>query len=136
MNVREAILKAADHIERNPHLYDYQKIYAPECGTTGCAIGWIGHFLGMSGKDLDEICDAIGTTHSEFYERTEPTGNVVAQECAVRSLRAYADRYHPTSDTKCGRPMTPPTTTAPKYDFESLAQRLAREPRETSGIAA
>ena len=47
MNIYNAILKAADHIERNPHLYDFYRSNVPNCGTPGCMLGWIGHFMGI-----------------------------------------------------------------------------------------
>ena len=49
MNVREAILAAADHIETYPKKFSFASVEVPSrrsCGTPGCALGWIGHFAG------------------------------------------------------------------------------------------
>lgn len=47
MNIRDAILKAADQIESSPHTFDFGAASIPEdtCGSPGCALAWIGYFL-------------------------------------------------------------------------------------------
>lgn len=109
MNVREAILKAANQIERWPESYDFAKGTVPECGSTGCALGWIGHFMGLQGKaysaPLYEGLNSSSRGPSEFYEEmTRLEGEYrgwmwgawprSAMACA-RNLRAYADKHYP-----------------------------------------
>jgi hypothetical protein len=117
MNIRQAILKAADHIERNPHLFDFKVWLMPnDCGTPGCAIGWIGLFSGKTFEkgcwDIDgprpgvsaNVCQpALGINAEEFYSRMdcidlqtafEMRWRRNAENCA-RTLRLYADTYHP-----------------------------------------
>ena len=121
MNIRDAILKAADHIERNPGEFNFQSVFipsAPGCGTPGCALGWIGHFAGVHDPSdlsgywereknawgLCEVnvigsCDLPFSTAREFYRAMDAVYSDVswrdsAQNCAT-ALRAYADKYHP-----------------------------------------
>ena len=59
--IREAILKAADHIERNPREFNFSSTSIPSergCGTPGCALGWIGYFGSVSGP-FHEACSVI-----------------------------------------------------------------------------
>lgn len=110
MNIRQAILKAADHIEKNPYLFRYSEISVPDdCGTPGCALGWIGCFMGGNYYEDDrgqKICfpsvsavarKDLGLLAPAFYERMinlAPGWTCSAEECA-RGLRLYADKYHP-----------------------------------------
>ena len=55
MNVYEAIVKAAWAIENHPQEFDFNsQVYppGPGCGTPGCALGWIGTFLGKTGRGI------------------------------------------------------------------------------------
>lgn len=104
MNTRNAILKAADHIEANPGLFDFSSVKPPyECGTPGCALGWINVFSEV--KPIHQTClnshITIGVPSEVFYKQM----NFVSGEgnydwtdnganCAI-SLRLYADKYHP-----------------------------------------
>lgn len=111
MEIRQAILKAADHIEATPNDFDFSASGIPHaCGTPGCALGWIGHFLGLADKNAWHVSytkasGALGVGHYEFYTRmTEVEGGgpnwevgqwpLNAPACA-RTLRLYADKYHP-----------------------------------------
>jgi len=106
MNVRNAILKAADHIEKNPNEFDFMAIGFPEpnCGTPGCALSWIGSFLGKRAE-----CgvtwfpeEVLGIEAIEFYYRMEGFDNNWrwrADACA-RALRCYADAYYPTTQPR------------------------------------
>jgi hypothetical protein len=108
MNVYEAILKAADHIETNPKLFNYSENRIPDCGTPGCALGWIGHFLGLKG-DYETVLQQMGLHHlTEFSaDRMDVVGGVMsfwrhnAQACA-KTLRLYAQEYH--APTKVASP--------------------------------
>lgn len=105
MNIRNAILSAADSIENNPSLYEFGScdIASPDCGTPGCALGWIGLHLGLQESDnLYAVCDAIGAKCTVcFYALSEAVGSKKwyhsADECA-KALRLYADKYHPQQD--------------------------------------
>jgi hypothetical protein len=118
MNTQQAILKAADHIQAHPQLFDFEKTRVPCDGRTpGCALGWIGYFAGrtqarirlmlgfsflhrgiaivtLDGGSSDPV---IALTAREFYERMDnlAVGNwrVDASVCAD-TLRRYAARYH------------------------------------------
>ncbi len=101
MEIREAILKAADHIQANPGEFDFQASYVPDCGTPGCALGWIGYFAGMKRGvtgNYQVSSTVFGFGSPDFYDRiTELTSNAwhtSTTNCA-HALRLYADKYHP-----------------------------------------
>ena len=112
--VYQAIVNAADHIERNPAAFDFMSVGIPDCDTPGCALGWIGSFGGLTksacgfsdaATDLlrlePEPLDGGGITRSNdftFYNRMDALcGNKVwrkaAHVCAA-TLRKYAEKYH------------------------------------------
>lgn len=104
MNIRSAILAAADWIEKNPDLYNFHNTRIPDCKTPGCLLGWIGVFAGIKkGEGVNSVekflgCYVPGLT-SEFYERISTLGGpracVLDGDTAPIALRAYADKYHP-----------------------------------------
>lgn len=112
---RQIILRAAEHIERNPTDFYFYGGYIPvpgECDTQTCALGWIGYFAGLRCGSWNIIAvahEVLGLDAEdgdrEFYDRMEefaPSRNprkwgawsTNAAACA-RALRAYADMYHP-----------------------------------------
>jgi len=117
MNAYQAILKAADHIQTHPQLFDFERTRIPgNCRTPGCALGWIGFFAGRTQArirvifglsflhrgiaivTLDGESDPVlPVTAREFYERMDEltVGNwrKDASVCA-NVLRSYAERYH------------------------------------------
>jgi hypothetical protein len=117
MDTYNAILRAADHIETNPRLFDFERTRVPShCWTPGCALGWIGFFAGrtkaripaMFGFSFPHRGIAIVTseggmdpvipvTAHEFYKRMDSfaVGNwrKDAGACA-KAMRFYAGRYH------------------------------------------
>ena len=110
MNIREAILKAADHIGRNPNEFQFWSITTPEhpgCGTPGCALGWIGTFCGLRhvgpiavAQRALGLVNENGWDHAKvFYDRMRaiPEARGWSDSAAVcsRALRLYADKYHP-----------------------------------------
>lgn len=109
MNIREAILKTADLFERKPEMFNFMESRIPhDCGTPGCAIGWMGYFLGAPRDALIiAVFDLIGIDDSGFYVRMSelselgPDGEVWTRSPSVcaETLRLYADRYHPASPT-------------------------------------
>lgn len=119
MQIREAILKAADHIEANPGEFNFCSAgvpYGPGCGTPGCALGWIGAFAGhrmrgegygFSGVAADVLGLPTASEHrdvgiahdaaDQFYRMMDLFSDdwrFNAVDCAA-ALRTYADRYHP-----------------------------------------
>lgn len=113
MNIYQAIMKAADHIEANPSLYDFS-CSRPECGSPGCMLGWIGVYLGMPDDTINvEVSTALGLEQwtGIFYHRVDELsgGNcqyVLDARVAAKGMRLYAEKYHghekpqqrPTSD--------------------------------------
>jgi len=107
MNVRNAILKAADHIEKNPDEFDFMAIGFPEpnCGMPACTIGWIGSFLGKRASygvtGFSE--EVLGVFALDFYERMDQLGgNTWRSEAAAcaRALRQYADVHCPATQPR------------------------------------
>lgn len=115
MNIRDAILAAADHIEANPKQFSFMSIEQPSrphCGTPGCALGWIGAFGGyrsMIFQGHRASLPALGLPESSdgahmFYARMDSLKGRLswqsdAADCAV-TLRRYADKYHPATEQK------------------------------------
>lgn len=117
MNAYMAIVRAADHIEGHPKLYDFERTRVPgNCRTPGCALGWIGHFAGRTKTrirarfSLPFIHRGIAivtleggsepvlhVTARDFYKRMDSFAVANWRENAsacARALRLYADRYH------------------------------------------
>lgn len=118
MTPYQAILAAADHIETQPKAYNFGTYSYPDCGTPGCALGWIAAIaqLPMDGRyacwDMRLITKFFGEdednfTEARFYTRMdklapeirEYEGDTVmvwtqeAGACAA-ALRQYAQKYH------------------------------------------
>jgi len=107
MNVYEAIMKAADHIERHPNEFMFTAAFCPEkpgCGSPGCALGWIGAFMGLGARGFMEVAmrltgERFSTADDTFYGRMNNlNGKRVdwrknPDKCA-RALRLYAAKYH------------------------------------------
>jgi len=106
MNTRDAIMAAADHIEKYPEEFDFSQVDIPDhphCGTPGCALGWIGTFAEVHGWDISRgvlPLSVLGIRDSDFYDRMHriskrfaPHWSADAAECA-RCLREYARIYH------------------------------------------
>jgi hypothetical protein len=98
VDIRTAILKAAEHVERHPDDWNFFSIRTPTCGSQGCAIGWVAAYMDMSGF-VHELCFKVfGVRNEEFYDRMRALGCQLA--CALplqvaQGLRAYANKYHP-----------------------------------------
>lgn len=102
MDIRTAILRAADSIEMNPKMFSFGSVWLPDesCGTPGCALGWVGHHLGMGRNSrLEDVSRELGIPvySCNFVELTEVFGSrkwyYSAPECA-KALRLYVDKYH------------------------------------------
>lgn len=124
MDIRQAILKAADWIELHPEEFDFRETEVPACGTPGCALGWIGTFAGCErGSSIDmppgSPTKLLGlNSQLRFYERmdaffgggayanTESRWRHNPMQCA-RGLRLYADKYHPATVDESSTPLDP-----------------------------
>jgi hypothetical protein len=120
MNIRSAILAAADHIERYPGEFDFSSVVIPGlgCGTPGCALGWISAFagykerrygfceiagkeLGLAPEPLPDMNPEHGSSTYTFYNRMDALdgGRAVSTwrdfpDVCAATLRKYADKYH------------------------------------------
>jgi len=121
-NIRQAILMAARSIEQNPELFNFQSFVAPNksCDTPGCALGWIGIYLGATIRDqlsitvngyrfqdgLISIAETLGYHHpDEFYAQLDAIGawRNKASDCA-NTLRLYVNKYHPVDSIESAIP--------------------------------
>jgi len=106
MNIRNTLLLAADSIEQNPNLFKWRstKNANINCGTPGCALGWIALYAELKEEwarcsDLEQF---LGIRSSvQFYGRmnkidTSRDWKRSAPVCA-KALRIYADIHHPIS---------------------------------------
>lgn len=114
MNIRTAILKAADSIEQNPGTYDFRSTHLPDdsCGISGCALGWIAYHANLDIPVLDFgmgperhmsynglIYEYLGIEFDCCFNNLNKANGsedwkLSAPECA-KALRLYADKYHP-----------------------------------------
>lgn len=101
MNLYNAIMKAADHIERDPESYNFGRIHVPDCGTQGCMLGWIGFYAGVTvGSDVltkvgHDLLHEAGNRHSDlsFYDKLGNQRYTQDVRAAVSGLRLYAETY-------------------------------------------
>lgn len=100
MNIYQAIMRAADHIEARPELFDFYAGNVPECDSPACAVGWIGHFAGMPAwtDHTDSTRALFGLDHWVWIERVfgrqwgDPGTRTADKVPGL--LRAYANKYH------------------------------------------
>lgn len=119
MNIYDAIMKAADHIERYPKNFNFFRTSIPaDCGTPGCALGWVMHFSGARWRPNCDAIDgvaAVGVDSTMFYQRMSEISREwadTAQHC-VSTLRLYAEKYHGNDRPK---PVTVP-------NWQTIAER-------------
>lgn len=102
MNLYDAIMKAADHIEQNPQLFDYHNIYVPDCGTPACALGWIGHFAGIRDLYREDGLTNVGYVEKilgrhDFYAfmvtRTDARNWIKDAAACARGMRVFAKDF-------------------------------------------
>lgn len=113
MDIYSAVMKAADHIERNPQDFNYDAVTLPGVPRSldrtpdncGCAIGWIMHMAGVKRTPFFGFSEFAGALNAgsppEFYVRMSgfaPGWERDASLCA-KGLRLYAQKY-----------LTPPKT--------------------------
>lgn len=108
MEIRQAILAAADQIEAQPHRFAFGFVEIPRVKDKyagGCALGWIGTFALEKSpwNSYSSVLPALGIgdpssgRESTFYARMDQINNkwrLDAKVCA-KGLRKYADKYHP-----------------------------------------
>jgi hypothetical protein len=106
VEIYDAIMKAATTIDAQPENFNFHTTDIPRgpgCGTPGCALGWIGHYLGMSRNEVfATVAKLLFNTniHSDdaFYTRMDAlhggeSWRFSAPACAA-ALRLYAAKYH------------------------------------------
>jgi hypothetical protein len=106
MNVYEAIMKAADHIERNPHLFDFDKERVPDCGTPGCALGWTAHFMGYLYTNVGVFAEMALPVHTDqsaegaFYDRMDAVLSdrfcdwIAEPAMCAKGMRLLAEKHY------------------------------------------
>jgi hypothetical protein len=118
--IRAAILRAADRIEREPASYNFCKFFVPNedgCGTQACMWGWIGFELGLRGASLMKVARACDVTDVPDVPDV-PDGcrnitghlysfcvnfNRMDDGKAHEALRAYANKYFPATNSTTTR---------------------------------
>ena len=93
MNAYEATLATAKLFEQRPELFSFSQTFIPDCGTPGCAIGYIGYFMGHTGIISGER--TIGVDSGEFYDRMRPLAPnwIFSGVLCAEGLRLYAEKY-------------------------------------------
>jgi len=99
MDIYNAIMKAADQVQREPDRYDFGGGMTPDCGSPSCMLGWIGHFLGLKQACNMDVGKALGLpTTRPFYERVSDllghSGYIRSAADAAQGMRLYAAKYH------------------------------------------
>lgn len=107
--IRSAILRAADRIERDPSSYSFGAcLTAGDCGTPLCMIGWIAHeigftktivvsqFMELMRTGVDPGVNWTGRYADELYRMIDArdAGGASVGKC-VAGMRAYADKFYP-----------------------------------------
>ena len=143
MTKYEAIMKAADFIERNPDRYRYMATNTPgsDGGCQACMWGWTGHFMEMpAGMRVTEVAQFLGEVETDLYmigwkrangdtiksrgfspddSETDRYGKYISSPAnAVIVMREYAERF------------------APETKAEPACQRFIASLRELTGEAA
>jgi hypothetical protein len=93
MNAYEATLATAKLFEQRPELFNFSETNIPDCGTPGCALGYIGYFMGQPGCISGE--STIGVDSSVFYDRMRPLAPnwIIDASLCAKGLRLYAEKY-------------------------------------------
>lgn len=100
-SIYNAIMKAADSVEIESN-WNWFSTAIPDCGTTGCAVGWIGHHLGIKGG-IWKVSQALGFSPddgcSSLYHAIDGAGGSrlctqIGKEVAP-VLRKFAQRFKP-----------------------------------------
>lgn len=131
MNTRQAIIAAANQIDRTPAIFAYFNSRVPSCGSPGCFIGLIACNAGFPhGESVHELCPALfGVSWDVVYDRVfDLSGRALVKNHSVawcsdpaltaRTMRLYADKYHPAPA---------PIPASVRAIFEMTPAELARE---------
>lgn len=106
MNIYDAIMKAADTIEKRPDLYQFMANDIPDCGSPGCLLGWIGHHMGLRGNVFETVMPLMGDNNLDALETlrywNSPTSRSLSfgpigqdPKAAVAHLRWLAPQFKP-----------------------------------------
>lgn len=93
MGAYEATLATAKLFEQRPELFDYSQTLIPDCGAPGCALGYIGHFMGHTGEIDGEQTVRVGS--GDFYNqmRSLAPNWIFSSVICAKGLRLYAEKY-------------------------------------------
>jgi hypothetical protein len=109
MEIRDAILAAADSIEAQPHRFSFISVNIPDPNGThsqGCGLGWISSYTNADererGYQFGSALPALGLKYDihgcdTFYSRMADFDDEWTDsgfKCA-KALRKYANKYHP-----------------------------------------
>jgi hypothetical protein len=108
MNIYNAIMAAANRIEAYPEKFDFWNNDIPQsCGSPGCALGWIGFYLGLRDKRSHAqsvVSRVLGTDAASFYQSLTdlcgdrswfgPADWKKNPAVCAKVLRLYAEEYH------------------------------------------
>jgi hypothetical protein len=103
--IRRAIFRAADSIERDYSRWQFSNCYVESCGTPMCAAGWIGFHLGFAPvTDVNKVCQAMPSCESGYCAFDDQMRSIDTRwfdtpANAVAALRAYADKYFPATNS-------------------------------------
>jgi hypothetical protein len=105
---RDAIMAAANHIERHPEQYSFMKGTTPYPGDRACVLGWIGHFMNLGCEiPVEQVARSFHVTHDmepdiDFYHTLDKIDPTMSEKCpgwrawqadgkaAARVMRQYA----------------------------------------------
>jgi len=108
--IRGAILRAADRIERQPTSYDFMETHLPGdngCNTPHCMLGWIGYELRSKQISAHHVAAEIlgmdtateyNVAANSIYDFIAAAGFLDYQRDAKQAadgMRKFADRYFP-----------------------------------------
>jgi hypothetical protein len=104
--MRDAILKAAAHLEANPGALSFMQGSVPKHYTylkmgAACPLAWIGEFSTENWANHAEVAvKGMSIFPQQFYDRmTAITGSaskwMYNQAGCAKALRRYADKYYP-----------------------------------------
>jgi hypothetical protein len=105
MTIRQAMLLAADRIERSPSCYNFYNSRSPGHRGDGCIIGWTAYYMGEApgqecgvDGDSDSLCHKLfGIQPDVFFNRIHDLNKKTFSEprFVAQAMRLYADKYHP-----------------------------------------
>ena len=97
---RQAFYKAAETIERNPELYDFNYMEVGGEGCPACMWGHVGRELGFGARDsVGLVAAGVGVAEAELYWISDEDCED-PQIVASKYLRPFADKYFPESETE------------------------------------